>query len=866
MKRHEYIFIAVAGMLSVLSCTIEHLPADYSSDSDALRVTASIKGIYTKTSPSGTDAEQAVFSKGDVIYVRNEYAGMYFEYSGSAWNPTDNYYVRWNGEPMSVEAVYPATDGATVSDFTVPSSQQKLQYLASADYMTCAVDAAVKPADGILRLEMVRKMAKVVVNLKDVEDGTKIQALKIMSYKGYAGGETVDDFTSITPYAYVADGGYAGQSGTVYTAIVVPGEASPSMSFLSFYYNGVSYEMKGLPEAEAGKCYEYDLSIEGSEVSLELVSSGDWTSGTINGGDAQWVRQDFFIRPEATGDGSGRDWDNAMGPDELRTLIATVQDADQTSANARKVDGKYFYFAEGRYLIADDVQKYVKIEYSGYKKQVKMFFQGGYDPQSTAFDISRRNTETFRTILTGDANGDNAVDQLDRALFVIGNQVNISFDGITFSEIVSDFSGTTGALYVASGASGDATLTVKDCVFENCLNYSSQNGSKKAVAGGSAISVVGSGDRLDVSNTVFRNCNSYYHGGAVKTTGAAHASFYNCEFTECTAYGNASWGGGAGIFAGESGVTVDNCLFTRCSSPLNGGAIRLDDADAKVYVSNSVFEDCSQTTSNSSKDGGAAIWFSKGSVWCNKVKFLNNTSVSRGGAIRASGENSSVIANLFLNACTFYGNSSGMWGHSIQATNANLCIYNSTFEKSLTGETEECSSAVINGTAAALIVSSTIIDTEDESMNNGLIRLEGSNTSVLMNNIIINRTPGKAIVNPLGADTEVRSAGYNLLGGEILTPENYISSVDDSMDCTVEGLGLTYDNTDYVYTWKGMVSGHTKAGSGQIREEMMAFSSPSYVNIGSDFVEWIESLGAFDSDQLGSPRDPEAVWPGAYQR
>lgn len=865
MKRDKYIFIAVAGMLSVFSCTIEHLPADYASDSDALRITASIKGIYAKTSPSGTDAEQAVFSAGDVIYVRNQYAGMYFEYSGSVWNPTDNYYIRWNGEPMSVEAVYPAADGATISDFTVPSSQQKLQYLASADYMTCAMDAATRPADGVLQLEMVRKMAKVVVNLKDVAEGTKIQALKVLSYKGYSGGEPVSDFTSITPYAYVGEGGYAGQSGTVYTAIVVPGEASPSQAFLSFYYNGISYELKGLPETEAGKCYEYDLSIEGSQVSLELVSSGDWISGTITGGDAEWVRQDFFIRPEATGDGSGRDWDNAMGPDELRELVATVSDADMTSANARKVDGKYFYFAGGNYLIADDVQKYVKIEYSGYKKQVKMFFQGGYDPQSTGFDVSRRNTGTFRTVLTGDADENGTADQSDRALFVIGNKVNMSFDGIVFSGIVSDFPGTTGAIYVASGSSGDATLTIKDCIFENCLNYSSQSGSKAAVAGGSAISVVGSGDMLNVSNTVFRNCSSYYHGGAVKVAGTAKASFYECDFTECTAYGNASWGGGAGIFAGESEVTVDNCIFSRCSSPLNGGAIRLDDANAKVYVSNSVFEDCSQTGSNSSKDGGAAIWFSKGSVWCNKVKFLNNTSSSRGGAIRASGESGSVIANLFLNACTFYGNSSGIWGHSIQATNANLCIYNSTFEKSFTGETEGCSSAVINGTAATMIVSSTIIDTEDESDSNGLIRLEGANTSILMNNIIINRTPGKSFVNPLGTETEVRSGGYNLFGGEVQKPENYISSAEDSMDCTVESLGLAYDNTDYVYIWAGTVAGHTKASSGQIRNVMMEFSSPSYANIGSDFVGWLENIGAFGTDQLGSPRDPDANWPGAYQ-
>lgn len=865
MKKQKYIYI-VAGMISVTSCTIEHLPADYNTDDDALRISASIKNIYTKTSPAGTDAEQAEFFSGDMIYVRNEFAGMYFEYDGTSWRPTDNYFLRWNDMPMSIEAVYPASDGATLTDFTVPSSQQKLEYLVSADYMTCQMDGVVRPSDGTVRLEMTRKMAKIIVNLKDVEAGTKVQALKISSYKGYAAGETLKELTSITPYAQAPEGSYAGQDGTVYTAIAVPGEASDSQVFISFYYNGVSYEMKGMPLAEAGKCYEYNLSIEGSKVNLELVSEEEWTSGTIPGGDAEWIREDFYVKPEASGDKSGKDWDNAMGPDELRMLISTVSDAEQTAINAKKVDGKYIYLAGGRYLLADDIQKYVKIEYSGYRKQVKMYFQGGYDPQSTETDLSRRDTGTYRTVLTGDADMDNVVDQSDRALFVIGNQVDVSFDGITFSEIVADFPGTTGAVFVASGGSGNATLTINDCIFENCLNYSNQSGTKKATSGGSAITVIGSGDILNVSNTVFRNCNSYYHGGAVKVADAAAASFSNCEFIGCTAYGNGSWGGGAGIFVGNIETTIDGCLFRECSSPLNGGALRLDHVSAKVHVSNSVFENCSQTGSNSTKDGGAAIWFSKGTVWCDNVKFINNTSATRGGAIRASGESGTVIANLFLNACAFYGNSSGTWGHSIQATNANLCVYNSTFEKSRTGETEECSSSVINGSAAVIIASSTIVDTEAESQNNGLIRLEGANTSVLMNNIIINKTAGKAVLNALGADTRVKSGGYNLLGGAILSPEHYVSSSYDLMDCTTESLGLAYDTESYAYIWNGELPGHEKASSEQIKTEISQFTSPTYAEIGSDFAEWLEGLGAFETDQLSNPRDPSANWPGAYQK
>ena len=36
-------------------------------------------------------------------------------------------------------------------------------------------------------------------------------------------------------------------------------------------------------------------------------------------------------------------------------------------------------------------------------------------------------------------------------------------------------------------------------------------------------------------------------------------------------------------------------------------------------------------------------------------------------------------------------------------------------------------------------------------------------------------------------------------------------------------------------------------------------------NLGEEFGKWLEEMDAFSTDQLGNPRDKNAMWPGAYQ-
>ena len=39
-----------------------------------------------------------------------------------------------------------------------------------------------------------------------------------------------------------------------------------------------------------------------------------------------------------------------------------------------------------------------------------------------------------------------------------------------------------------------------------------------------------------------------------------------------------------------------------------------------------------------------------------------------------------------------------------------------------------------------------------------------------------------------------------------------------------------------------------------------------FQNLGEEFGKWLEEVDAFSTDQLGNPRDKNAMWPGAYQK
>ena len=253
--------------------------------------------------------------------------------------------------------------------------------------------------------------------------------------------------------------GISGQNGTTYTAIVVPSEADDSKVFVTFNYKGKDITLTGVPELKKGFRYDMRINISETIISIDTPSVDPWDESTIviPGGDAEKVPLlPYFVKPQACGTRDGHSWENAMGMTEFLNMIKQKNGSQSESdENADNVDDRDFYFTGGTYSVSQ-----VKVEYSGYRSRVKFRVHGGYDTASTGTDVSRKGAETVF-----DGGGSNR-------FITLGNQTELAFDGITFTNLKS---GGDGCIMLAAGGSGDSRATFSNCTFKKCTASGGQN-------------------------------------------------------------------------------------------------------------------------------------------------------------------------------------------------------------------------------------------------------------------------------------------------------------------------------------------------------------------------------------------------------
>ena len=268
MKNHktmERFYISAAlVLLMAVSCS-KSGQGDYYSDPDAVHFSA-VVGSGTKTSPVGSDAEQAPFRTTDVVAISD--GGTFYNYrldENGNWTPTDPAkFIRWTSASTTFRAYYPVRDGVSFSSATLPTDQSTLDALASADWMT-VTSTVSKPQDGFtVNLQFQRRTARVKVTIEKFLDefngkNPTISALSVCGTKTYC-------------------------DGNAYYALSLPRslESDLPLITLTVSFDGgtkVLY-VKGIPTLEEGKTYSYSLTVGKNEVRVASVMVNEWTGGS----------------------------------------------------------------------------------------------------------------------------------------------------------------------------------------------------------------------------------------------------------------------------------------------------------------------------------------------------------------------------------------------------------------------------------------------------------------------------------------------------------------------------------------------------------------------------------------------------------
>ena len=283
MKTLRYIALA-ALTLSFAACTQEE---DFTPqmDGDAVKINATIGALQTRVAYSG-DNGVTNFVNGDAIKVENlmrtsKNEATYTTTDGTNWTTTDA--MVWNSTSKNkFQAYYPVAEYSSYDMFTIPTDQSDATKLASADWMTASTGEIDKPGNGVLDLNFQHRLAKVTVNLtfsSQYPEGYQ----HVSDFTFYTNEETQQ---AITPLA---------NSETSYTAILRPGEYADESYFIYLTMDGIEeHDVLGKTTTaainlEAGKHYNFHLTVGKDAVGISKVRVLDWDEEEIDGGMAEEV-------------------------------------------------------------------------------------------------------------------------------------------------------------------------------------------------------------------------------------------------------------------------------------------------------------------------------------------------------------------------------------------------------------------------------------------------------------------------------------------------------------------------------------------------------------------------------------------------
>ena len=563
----------------------------------------------------------------------------------------------------------------------------------------------------------------------------------------------------------------------------------------------------------------------------------------------------FYVSAEAKGRKDGSNWDNAAGLTELKALLA-------------KGAVMNVYMSAGTYSVEDAlVSEAEGADFSVY---------GGYPADAKAASLSGRDAKANATIFDGGGksqiwltkkgnvlfdgltfqNGFNAADN-GGALSFPGTKVTGKVLDCTFiGNKVTDGNNSTKGLSGGAIHVGEANVTVENCSFSK--NYGRNGGS---------LFTNNAKAELTVKGCTFTEDYALNTGGSINNSNGTQA-IENCTFTGCYNLGGA--GGAIHINGGSAVQTLKNCVFTACEANRNNSYTKVDAkaSGGAISVQNANLDISGCTFDGNMGSAGSAMLLQSGDglIRVSDCVFKNNKGASR-GLIQTNGK-----AVLFMNNCQIYDNTmrTNQWGTVIHGGNPSVvCMNNCSIHNNVSqqaGGTSVC----LNNDGFTVVVNTTAVGENAKS----LCRSNNNTTSrsfSLYDNCILANKHANGLIFAKEANSSVKL--YNDIIGSKATDNDGSWLVKNNVVVDSELSfynGSSFDSSKGYWKWNGPSASFTKAKEADIITRLNALDSNNGNTrlkgaFAPKFVEWVESLGGFNKDQLGTTRTTSGTWPGSVE-
>ena len=284
-KTFKYMTLAAAAVLTA-ACSQEDFTTSYYDDPNAVQITAQVGegevggGFVTRSTPAGET--ETAFNIGDRISVSTADQGpVVYAFNSSAWNPENGKFLKWTSDQMTFTAYYPVADGVDENTFVVPTDQTEANKIATADYMTYSASVARAQDHNGVNLQMVRKMARIVIvpTLQNQFTGYEVTAVTVHgNTAGYSGGTTTTGDLAVNAYKHTDDKFYALLSPTIT-------DANSCFIDVTITKDDVSETLhaKGIPATTAGNSYTVNLTVGRNVANITGITINEWASGSAIG-------------------------------------------------------------------------------------------------------------------------------------------------------------------------------------------------------------------------------------------------------------------------------------------------------------------------------------------------------------------------------------------------------------------------------------------------------------------------------------------------------------------------------------------------------------------------------------------------------